>query len=76
MTSADDVTDVEVLLDNEEPGWISLGKYYFDRGEYSVFLSDRGGDSLTWENDGTYTWEQDAVQLIFANAVKWGPINE
>ena len=50
VTSADDVTDVEVLLDNEEPGWISLGKYYFDRGEYSVFLSDRGGDSLTWEN--------------------------
>ena len=41
-----------------------------------MFLSDRGGDSLTWENDGTYTWEQDAVQLIFANAVKWGPINE
>ena len=76
VTSADDVTDVEVLLDNEEPGWISLGKYYFDRGEYSVFLSDRGGDSLTWENDGTYTWERDAVQLIFANAVKWIPVNE
>lgn len=41
VTSAGDVTDVEVLLDNEEPGWISLGKYYFERGEYSVFLSDR-----------------------------------
>ena len=76
VTSADDVTDVEVLLDNEEPGWISLGKYYFDRGEYSVFLSDRGGDSLTWENDGTYAWERDAVQLIFANAVKWIPVSE
>ena len=76
VTSAGDVTDVEVLLDNEEPGWISLGKYYFERGEYSVFLSDRGGDSLTWENDGTYAWERDAVQLIFANAVKWIPVNE
>ena len=76
VTSAEDITDVEVLLDHEEPGWISLGKFNFNRGEYSVFLSDRGGDSLTWENDGSYAWERDAVQLIFANAVKWVPVNE
>lgn len=68
--------DVEVLLDDEEPGWISLGQYDFDRGEYNVFLSDRGGDSLTWENDGTYMWEDEPVQLIFADAIKWVPVNK
>lgn len=74
VTSADDITDVELFLDTEQPGWISLGEYNFDRGEYSVFLSDRGGDSLSRDNNATHEWDGEAVQLIFANAVKWVPV--
>ena len=68
------MTDVEVILDNEDAGWISLGKFDFNAGEYSVLLSDRGGDSLSWEKTEDYGWEGDAVQLIFADAVRWVPV--
>lgn len=74
VTSADDITDVELFLDDEQPGWISLGVFNFDRGEYSVFLSDRGGDSLSRENSDTRGWDGESVQFIFANAVKWVPV--
>lgn len=72
--SIDGLTDVELILDNETPGWISLGKFDFDAGEYSVFLSDRGGDALSWEKTDDYSWESEAVQLIFADAMKWVPV--
>ena len=72
--SNEGMTDVEVILDNEDAGWISLGKFDFNAGEYSVLLSDRGGDSLSWEKTEDYGWEGDAVQLIFADAVRWVPV--
>ena len=65
---------MEVSPDSEELGWVSLGKYDFDAGEYSVFLSDKGGDSLIFEKNEDYAWESEAVQLIFADAVKWVPV--
>ncbi|MCQ4872644.1 golvesin C-terminal-like domain-containing protein [Butyricimonas paravirosa] len=72
--SSEGMIDVEVSPDSEELGWVSLGKYDFDAGEYSVFLSDKGGDSLIFEKNEDYAWESEAVQLIFADAVKWVPV--
>ncbi len=74
VVSSEGSTDVEIILENEEPGWISLGKFDFDTGNYSVFLSDQGGDSLSWEKTEDYSWEDKAVQLIVADAVRWIPV--
>lgn len=71
--SNEGMIDVEVSPDLEELGWVSLGKYDFDAGEYSVFLSDKGGDSLIFEKNEDYG-ESEVVQLIFADAVKWVPV--
>ncbi len=74
VVSSEGSTDVEIILENEEPGWISLGKFDFDTGNYSVFLSDQGSDSLSWEKTEDYSWEDKAVQLIVADAVRWIPV--
>lgn len=70
------VIDVEIAPDSEDLGWTSLGKYDFDAGEYSVFLSDKGGDSLISGKNEDYAWEPEAVQLIFADAMKWVPVQD
>ena len=73
IESEEGSTEIELLLDDEEPGWISLGKYDFGRGTYSVLLNDQGINSLKNDNNEE---EDRAVQLIFADAVKWIPVNE
>jgi len=76
VESGEGTVDVEIAPDSEDLGWISLGKYDFDAGEYSVFLSDKGGDSLFFEKSEDYAWESEAVQLIFADAIKWVPVGD
>ena len=64
--------EIRVEPAEESMGWVSLGKYYLEKGEAKVVLDDRGGGSeeVDEKSEGGMRMMQNK-QMIVADAVKW-----
>ena len=64
--------EIRVEPAEESMGWVSLGKYYLEKGETKVVLDDRGGGSeeVDEKSEGGMRMMQNK-QMIVADAVKW-----
>ena len=64
--------EIRVEPAEESMGWVSLGKYYLEKGETKVVLDDRGSGSeeVDEKSEGGMRMMQNK-QMIVADAVKW-----
>lgn len=72
-TVHDSSGDHEIRIEpaEESIGWVSLGKYYFEKGEVKVVLDDRGEINVAEEQVKREREVMQYKQMIVADAVKW-----
>ena len=63
--------EIRVEPAEESIGWVSLGKYYFEKGEAKVVLDDRGEMEEVGEQIERGMRVMQNKQMIVADAVKW-----
>lgn len=72
-TVCDQSGDHEIRVEpaEESVGWVSLGKYYFGKGEAKVVLDDRGIPQASKIQEEGKPRVMQNKQMIVADAVKW-----